>query len=175
MLDELYRRRSIRKYKSTKINQETVHLLLSAALLSPSSKGLQPWQFIVVEDEEILKQLADAKKGAGHLKSAPLGIVICADPVRSDVWVEDASIAGIILHLTANSMRLGSCWIQIRERQYTENETAEEYVRRILGIPENLKVAAIISIGYPEEIKPPYTDNDLKFDKVYINNYGSSY
>jgi len=175
MLNILYRRRSIRKYKATKLDPATVQHLLKSALLSPSSRGFQPWQFVVVEDSEILKQLALAKKGAGFLKSAALGIVILANPGTSDVWVEDAAIAATILHLTAETLGLGSCWIQIRERQFTETESCEDYVRRILGIPENLKVASIISVGYPDESKPPYSDSDLKFDKVYLNKYGSQF
>ncbi|GAB6154538.1 nitroreductase family protein [Desulfosporosinus burensis] len=171
MLDLLYRRRSIRKYKSTKLDVSTVQLLQNAALLSPSSRGFQPWQFVVVDDSEILAQLALAKKGAGFLKGAALGIVILADPTISDVWIEDASIAATILHLTSESLGLGSCWIQIRERQYTETETAEQYVRRILGIPENLKVASIISIGYPDEAKTPHMEGDLGFDKVHLNKF----
>lgn len=171
MLNILYKRRSIRKYKATKLDTATIQQLLKAALLSPSSKGLQPWKFVVVDDPEMLKQLSLAKKGAGFLKSAALGIVILADPAISDVWVEDAAIAATILHLTAESLELGSCWIQIRERQFTETESSEVYVRRVLGIPENIKVASIISVGYPDEFKPPYADQDLKFDKVYSNRY----
>ena len=175
MLDILYRRRSIRKYKATKLDPTTIRQLLKAALLSPSSRGFQPWQFVVVEDTELLKQLALAKKGAGFLKSAALGIVILADPATSDVWVEDAAIAATVLHLTAETLGLGSCWIQVRERQFTETESCEEYVRRILEIPENLKVVAIISVGYPDESKPPYSDSDLKLDKVHLNKYGSKF
>lgn len=175
MLNMLYKRRSIRKYKASKLDSATVQQLLRAALLSPSSKGLKPWQFVVVEDSELLKQLAMAKKGAGFLKGAALGIVILADPAISDVWVEDASIAATILHLSAESLGLGSCWIQIRERQFTETESCEDYVRRILGIPETLKVASIISIGYPDESKSPYSDKDLKFDMVYIDKYGCKF
>jgi len=175
VLNILYKRRSIRKYKATKLDPATVQQLLKAALLSPWSKGFQPWQFVVVEDTEILTQLALAKKGSRFLKNAALGIVILADPAISDVWVEDAAIAATILHLTAESLGLGSCWVQIRERQFTETESCEEYVRRILELPENLKVAMIISVGYPDESKPPYTDKDLKFDKVHLDKYGSKF
>ena len=175
MLNLLYKRRSIRKYKATKLDPAIVQQLLKAALLSPSSRGLKPWQFVVVENPEIMKQLALTKKGAGFLKGAAVGIVILADPATSDVWVEDAAIAATILHLTAESLGLGSCWIQVRKRQFTETESCEDYVRRILGIPENLKVASIISIGYPDEAKPPYSESDLLFDKVSLNKYGSKF
>jgi nitroreductase len=175
MLNTLYKRRSIRKYQAAKLDPATVRQLLSAALLSPSSKGFQSWQFVAVEDPEILAQLALAKKTAGFLKGAALGIVVLADPETSDVWVEDASIAATILHLTAATLGLGSCWIQIRKRQHTETESCEEYVRRILGIPENLKVLSIISVGYPNQSKSPYSESDLKFDKVSLNKYGSKF
>lgn len=175
MLNILYRRRSIRKYKDTKLDPAIVQQLLKAALLSPSSRGFQPWQFVAVEDTELLKQLALAKKGSGFLKNAALGIVILADPAISDVWVEDAAIAATLLHLTAETLGLGSCWIQIRERQFSETESSEDYVRRMLEIPENLKVTSIISIGYPDESKPSYTDSHLKFDKVHIDKYGSKF
>lgn len=175
MLNILYSRRSIRKYKDTKLDPATVQQLLKAALLSPSSRGFQPWQFVAVEDTELLKQLALAKKGSGFLKSAALGIVILADPAISDVWVEDAAIAATLLHLTAESLGLGSCWIQIRERQFSETESCEDYVRRILEIPEKLKVASVISVGYPDESKPPYPDSHLKFDKVHLNKYGCEF
>ncbi|AFM40124.1 nitroreductase [Desulfosporosinus acidiphilus SJ4] len=175
MLDLLYKRRSIRKYTATKINPGTVQILLKAALLSPSSHGLKPCRFLVVDDPEILSLLSSSKKGAGHLKSAALAMVILADPGVSDVWVEDASIAGTILHLTAESLGLGSCWIQIRNRQHTENETAEEYVRKILAIPETLNVASIMALGYPAESKSPYSEKDLDFAKVDINKYGTKF
>lgn len=176
MLDILFRRRSIRKYIPVKVEPNKVQQLIKAALLSPSSKGSRPWQFIVVDNPEVLEKLALSKPGTAiFLKGAALGIVVLVDSEKSDVWVEDAAIAAIILHLTAESMGLGSCWIQIRERHYSNTETAEQYVRRVLEIPGNLKVEAIISIGYPESLKPPYEDGDLDFTKIHINQYGSKY
>ncbi|MFZ3101869.1 MAG: nitroreductase family protein [Desulfitobacteriaceae bacterium] len=174
MLDILARRRSIRRYKPTRLEPDIVQLLLKAALLSPSSKGSHPWEFIVVDEPEILRQLSLAKKGAGLLKGAALAIVVLADPVTSDVWVEDAAVAATILHLTAEALGLGSCWIQIRERQFTETETAEHYVQRILEIPDPLKVVVIISVGYPDECKSPYPDSNLRVDKLHLNKYGSA-
>jgi nitroreductase len=171
LLNLLYKRRSIRKYKSTKLDDVTIQQLIKAALLSPTSRGLQPWQFVIIDDTKVLTHLAASKKGASFLKDAALGIVILADPAKSDVWVEDASIAATILHLTSESLGLGSCWIQIRERQFSETETAEQYVRKILGIPENLKVASIISIGYPDESKPPHSDKELVFEKIHMNKF----
>ncbi len=176
MLDILFRRRSIRKYRDDKIEQEKIDQLIKAALLAPSSRNLKPWEFLVVEDKDLLKQLADSKKhSAAFLKDAALGIVVLADPEKCDVWIEDTSIASIILHLMAESMGLGSCWIQIRERWHDSDRTAEEYVRNILKIPEKYKVESIIAIGYPAEQKSPHNETELQYSKVHLNAFGGSY
>lgn len=172
MLELLKQRRSIRKFKTQEIEAEKIIQLLQGALLSPSSKNSIPWEFIVVTDKQLLQQLALAKKtGATFLKNAPLAIVVLADPQVSDVWIEDASIAAIIIQTVAISLSLGSCWVQIRERKHNDTVSAEDYVRGVLNIPERIKVEAIIGIGYPDESKAPHREEDLKYQKVFSNGY----
>lgn len=172
MVEMLMKRRSIRAYKNTKIEEGKVQELIKAALLSPSAKNICPWEFIVATDEELLEKLSKAKAaGSGFLKGAPLGIIVLADSSQSDVWIEDAAIASTIIHLTAESMGLGSCWIQIRERKHNDTITAEEYVRDLLKLPANIRVEAIISIGYADEEKAPHKEEELKYNKVYMNSY----
>lgn len=173
MKDVLIKRRSIRKYTSAPIEKEKVEQLIRSALLSPTSRNTRAWEFIVVDDPALLEKLSVAKSGANPLKGAALGIVVLADPQKSDVWVEDTSIATIILQLTAQSLGLGSCWIQIRERMHKEGVPAETYVREILGIPENLKVESIVSLGYPDEVRPAHTEEELLFEKIHRNTYGN--
>ena len=167
------KRRSIRQYIEKPVEKEKIELLIEAALRSPSSRGFNPWEFIVVTDRDLLAKLSKAKThGASFLKNAPLGIVVCADPEKCDVWIEDASIASIFLHLAAESLELGSCWIQIRMRMHDQTKTAEEYVQELLNIPENLNVEAMIAIGYPAESKPPHPKENLQYEKVHYNEYG---
>ena len=117
----LEKRRSIRKFTEQTVEPEKVQVLIEAALRSPSGRGINPWEFIVVEDRKLLSKLADAKQhGAAFLKGAPLGIVVCANPEKSDTFVEDASIASIIIQLAAESLGLGSCWIQMRNRNHRD-------------------------------------------------------
>lgn len=175
MLDILRKRRSIRKYKNKEIEPEKVEQLIKAVLLSPSSRSLRPWEFIFVEDKEILERLSRSKEhGSSFLKNAALGVVIIADPEKCDVWVEDSSIASIILQLTAETLNLGSCWIQIRKRWHDSSITAEDYVKEFLKIPAKYRVESIIAIGYPDEEKPPYDYAGLKYEKVYQNSFGYS-
>ncbi|VAX32202.1 Nitroreductase, partial [hydrothermal vent metagenome] len=88
------KRRSIRKFLKKEVEAEKIDQLVEAALRAPSSRGLNPWEFIVVTKKDLLEKLSKAKKhGSSFLNNAPLGIVVCADPAKCDVWIEDASIA----------------------------------------------------------------------------------
>jgi len=170
------KRRSIRKFQDRPVESEKIDTLIEAALRSPSSRGLNPWHFIVVIETGLLDKLSKAKKhGSSFLKSAPLGIVVCADPARCDVWVEDSSIASIFIHLASESLGLGSCWIQIRKRMHDKKTTAEDYVRDILNVPESLSVESIVAIGYPDEAKVPHGKEELQYEKVHLNSYGEQY
>ncbi len=147
--DLIEKRRSRRHFKPVPIEKKTVEKLIESALRAPSSRGFNPWRFIVVDDRNLLGKLSKAKPhGSTFLSGASLGIVVCADPGTSDVWVEDASIASIFIQLAAEELGLGSCWIQIRKRQHNDTLTSEEYIRALLNIPEKLNVESIIAIGY---------------------------
>lgn len=173
MLDILKNRRSIRKYRDKKVEDEKVQQLVQAALLSPTSRNFYSWEFIVVEDRETIDKLAQSKtSGSAFMKEAPLAFVVLGDPQVCDVWVEDASIASIIIQLTAEDLGLGSCWIQIRKRNHSEDVSSEEYVKKLLNIPEDKTVLSIIAIGYPAEDRPALKIEDLKFDKIHRNGYG---
>ncbi|MEF9935377.1 MAG: nitroreductase family protein [Clostridium sp.] len=172
MLDLLRTRRSIRRYRDKPIEQEKIDTLIKAALLSPSSRSKRPWEFITVTEPSLIKDLAKSKEhGSKFVELAPLCFVVIADRECCDVWIEDASIASAILHLTAHSMDLGSCWVQIRERNHSEDISSEDYVRNLLNIPDNYAVEAIITVGYPDETKKAYTDEDLLYNKFHHNTY----
>ena len=172
-LSLVQKRRSIRRYEDKPVEPEKIDRLIEVALRAPSSRGFNPWEFVVVTDSILLEKLSKAKPhGASFLKDASLGIVVCADPEKCDVWIEDASIASIYIHLAAESMELGSCWIQIRKRMHGETKSAEQYIRELLNIPENLNVESMIAIGYPAEKKSPHPKEGLQYEKVHYNGYG---
>jgi nitroreductase len=173
LIDLLRARRSIRRFTSQPVEQEKLDLLLEAALRSPSSKGNNPWEFIVVTGRERLEQLAVAKAhGAGLLGGAPLAIAVCADPAKSDVWVEDAAIAATLIHLEAADLGLGSCWVQIRLRQREDQTSSQAYLSELLGLPEGLMVLAIVGIGYPADTKSGHPHASLRFDQVSFERFG---
>ncbi len=172
MIELIRKRRSIRKFTEQKIEEGKVALLKETLLRSPTSRNLYPWEFVVVDDRETIRALSKAKPhGLGFLEEAALAVVICGDETKSDVWIEDCSIASIMLQLTAQSLGLGSCWGQIRLRQYDESKSSEHFVQELLSIPEHIHVESIIGIGYPAENRNPVLESELLTDKIHYNRF----
>ncbi len=174
LLDLLRERRSIRKFIDQKVEEEKIDILVEAVLRSPSSRGLKPWEFVVVTNKETLSALAQSRpRGSSFLAGASLAFVVCADPSKSDVWIEDASIASLLLHLCAADLGLGSCWIQIRNRQYDDRTDSETFVKRILGLTPDMVVEAIVAIGYSSAVKPGHAADTLLYNRVSYEKYGN--
>jgi len=169
-------RRSIRKYLPKPVEQEKITQITNAALMSPASKRSNPWEFIVVQDQEMLLKLSDSRPhGSQLLAGSPLGIVVIANTTKSDVWMEDASIASIIIQLQAHDLGLGSCWVQVYGRQKDEKTSTESYIRGLLNIPDHYAVLNVISIGYPDEERKAYDEHKLPIQKVHNDKYETHY
>lgn len=170
LLELLRKRRSIRMFTSQPVEKEKVDALIEAAVRTPTSRGRNPWEFIVVDDKSCIKQLSQAKEhGSAFLAKAPLAIVVAADTQKSDVWTEDCSIAAFTIQLAAEELGLGSCWAQIRLRPHDENRTAEDFLRGVLGLPQSFAVECVIGLGYPGEEKNGHSFDDLPLNHVHRN------
>ena len=170
--DLVKNRRSIRKYEDRVVEQEKIDSILRSALMSPASKRTNGWEFIVVDDRELLQKMSTCRElGSKFVADAPMAIVVCASPEKSDVWFEDASIAALIIQLAAADLELSSCWVQVYNRMHTETETAGEYIRGLLNIPDNLEVLNIVTLGYKNEERKPYDEEKLSYDKLHRNTF----
>lgn len=167
-------RRSMRKFMDKELSGKQVEQLLRAALMSPASKRSNGWQFVVVDDKETLLRLSQCKEnGATLIAGAPLAIVVLADPAVSDVWIEDASVATLMIQLQAEDLGLGSCWVQVRERFTANGISANEIVHEVLDIPLQLQVLSIVAVGYKGMERKPFDEEHLQWEKVHINKYRS--
>ena len=167
MIDFLRTRRSIRKYGDVAVDPRSREIIEEALLRCPSSRGINHRTFFFVDDRSLLVELAKVRQNSSRfIGEAALGIIVCGDETKSDVWVEDCAIASIVAQLTAHSLGLGSCWIQIRKRAHSAEVTAEEYIRGLLNIPTDLKVLSMISIGVPAETKRPTPVEGLDYTKI---------
>ncbi len=168
--DLAIRRRSHRKFEEKVIEQEKIDSILQTVLMAPAGKRANEWQFYVVTDKETSLKLSECKQfGAAFVKEAPLNIVVTADTSKSDVWIEDCAIAAIYLQLAAEDLGLGSCWSQVRCREsQTEGVMAEDYIKKLLNIPDGFAVECIISIGYPADERKPYDLEKLPYEKIMV-------
>jgi nitroreductase len=143
------KRRSHRKFTPEKIAEEQIQLLLDAALMAPTSKGLHSYSFCVVEKPELLLALSQSKAmGSQFVVDAACAIVVLAEPEISDVWIEDASTAAMSMLYQAEDIGLGACWVQIRERRDADGKDSEEVVRDILSLPASKRVVCLIALGH---------------------------
>lgn len=167
-------RRSMRKFTEEELTQDEVVALLRAALMSPSSKGTRAWEFVVVDDKDLLQQLSQCKdKGAELIAGAPLAVAVLGDPAVSDVWIEDTSVATTMLLLQAEDLGLGACWVQVRNRYMADGKPAEERVRAMLNIPEHLRVLSVVAVGHKGMERKPFNEDKLLWEKVHVNSYAT--
>ena len=163
-------RRSIRKYQDRKVEKEVIEQLMKIAVVSLSGRNGRPYEFVVVDDKEIIKKLAHSKEsGAQFAENAPLMIVTLYHeyPTGED----DACIASTIIQLKAHELGLGSCWLQTKGKIGTNGKTCHENIREILNIPEDIHISNMISLGYPDEERPAYTEKDMDMTKVHFNKW----
>lgn len=164
VLEAIKKRRSIRSFNPHKeVTEEQIEKLLEAARWAPSAGNLQSWFFVVVKDQEIKTQLAEAAYGQDFVAEAPVVIVSCADLERSAsrygtrgktlYALQDATIASQNIWLTAVTMGLGACWVGAFD---------EEEVVEILDLDKNLRPIALLPIGYPAEEPSPPPRREIK-------------
>lgn len=172
-LELLKKRRSCRRFTDEPVDENAVCNIMKAALMSPSGHRINPWEFVLVEDKEMLKNLSVSKvAGAQLLEGAAMAIVVVADTTKSDVWVEDCSIATILMQLAAEDMGLGSCWVQIRLRKDSEGGSAEQNVKTLLQLPEHYAVLSILGVGHKERESKPFDEDKMQWEKVHVERFG---
>jgi len=154
LLDVILNRRSIRRYENKEIPKDVLDKIVEAGRQSPSAANRQPYHFVIVTDSEIKKEL----KGlvSRFLKDAPVVIVGCANPkaLLTGKWATvDTTIALENMVLAAWSLGIGSCWI---------GSFNEEKTKELLKIPEDWKVVALVTFGYPAEQPKPRKKKSTK-------------
>lgn len=168
LLEMMRNRRSVRTYTGERVPEEKLEKILQAGLLSASGKALRPWELIVIREKQTLAKMAQSRAvGAKMLEEADCAIVVLGNEEMSDVWTEDCSIVMANMHLMADSLGVGSCWIQGRLREAFDGRTTEEYVRELFGYPASYRLEAMLSLGMPKNHPSPRTLEELPMEKVH--------
>lgn len=148
-------RKSVRNYLDKPVSEEDMTILLKSGMAAPSAVDMRPWDFIVVQRESTLKDLAEVMPFGKMLPSAGAAVVVCGMPEKSvpdtpEFWVQDCAAASENILLAAESIGLGAVWLGV----YPVKERIEG-VRKVLNIPENVVPLNIISIGHPKGLEKP--------------------
>ncbi|HZK03747.1 MAG TPA: nitroreductase family protein [Bacteroidaceae bacterium] len=171
-IELIKKRRSMRKFTTQPLSQDDVYTLLKAALMSPTSKRTNSWQFVVVDDKEILIRLSECKaNGAAFVAESPLAVVVFGEPGRTDAWVEDTSIASIMMQLQAEDLGIGSCWVQVRNRFASDGTPASDIIRELLNVPHKYEPLSIIAFGHKGMERKPFNEENLQWEQVHINRF----
>lgn len=165
----LLTRRSVRQFEpGRKIPQQDIDDILKIAMYAPSGCNRQPWEFVVVTDDEIKNRIVEIHPHAGFLKDASAAIIVCGDINKQcdeGFWVVDTSAAIQNLLLACHGRGLGACWCAV----YPYEDRMKQF-QELLGLPENVKPNALVVVGYP--VKVPAQPKD-RFDggKIHINKW----
>jgi nitroreductase len=145
-------RRSIRAFQEREVSEEQIETIIDAAIHAPSAGNIQPWEFVVVTDWQVKRQLAVAALNQSFIEEAPVVIVVCADEARSGqgygsrgvglYCIQDTAAATQNMLLAAHAMGLGTCWV---------GAFREDMVRKALKTPSHVRPVAIVPVGYAAE------------------------
>jgi len=158
-LEFIFNRRSIRKFTDQPIPEVELTRLLQAAMAAPSAMNAQPWEFVVVTDPAVLKELYTSTLFSRHKAAAV--IAVCGrsrtEKTRSDgqFWVQDCSAASENILLAATALGLGSVWVGVYPVTLFTTR-----VSQILNLPKNVIPLGMVYLGYPAEKKEPRTQYD---------------
>lgn len=166
-LQPLFKRRSVRSFLPREVEEHEIGLLLEAAMAAPSARASYPAEFIVLNDKELKKKVAECLPNGAFLTSAPLGMIICGDISRAcgnelSYMIQDCSACVENLLLAASMLGLGSCWLGVHPRK-----ERVDALRRLFGLPEEIIPVAAVALGWPAEEKAPRTN--FQPEQVHLN------
>jgi nitroreductase len=159
--DAIRTKRAIRKFTDQPLPDKAIEVILNAGRRAQSSKNMQAWHFIAIQNKATLKALSECGDFAGHLAGAALGVaIITPDPdIRFNVMF-DAGQAAAYMQLAAWELGIGSCLATIYQH---------DQARQLLGFPEDMHIRIAISFGFPLEptsSHPPRKTGRRTFDEV---------
>ena len=143
----IFKRKSIRSYLDIDVDDMTIEQIIRAGMAAPSAKNQRPWEFYVVRNKEMLEKLAACSPYGRPMAKAPVAIVACYrtnDLYEADMALLDMSCCCENMLIQASALDMGCVWLSfapLKERQ--------EPAKKVLNLPENLEVFAVLPVGYP--------------------------
>lgn len=166
------KRRSHRKYSIEPIEENILKQILQIGITSPTGDNFKTIELILIKEKTMLKELANMRKsGTKMLEGAGAAVVVLANSNKTDLWIEDASISASYMHLAADALGIGSCWIQVRERDGADGVSFEKALQAKLVIPEHMRPLCILSLGNVTTHLPAHATDDINWNKVHAERF----
>ncbi|HNW58662.1 MAG TPA: nitroreductase family protein [bacterium] len=148
-LENLFSRKSVRHFTGAAVSREAIEILLRAGMAAPSAVNKQPWAFVAVTERALLDELAAGLPYAQMLGKAGAAIVVCGLLEKANAGIKeyviiDCSAATENILLAAEAQGLGAVWTAAYPRP-----EREEWVRKVLALPENVIPFCVIPLGHP--------------------------
>lgn len=157
-LEAISKRRSIRRFTAQALSDAQLQTLLKAAMMAPTGRNCQEWEFVVVRDPKTFQQIQHVHPYAQPLATADAAIIVCGNAQRQhadNYWVADCGAATQNILLAATELGLGSVWLGV----YPVEERMAA-LRELLGLPSHILPLNIVALGYPDEEKADVTRFD---------------
>jgi len=146
-LTTLTSRRSVRKFKPDTVPAELLEKMIDAGRLAPTARNVQPWEFVVITDADKRAKIAHTTDHGPFIADAPVCIVVLSHPTK--YFLEDGSSATTNILNGATALGLGACWVAGDKKPYAER------IVKLCGAPAEMKLIALIAVGYPAQIPSP--------------------
>jgi nitroreductase len=146
-LEVLRTRRSVRTYRPDPVAKDTIETIIDCGRLAASAINIQPWEFVVVTDPEMRRQIAAATDHGPFIATASVCVVVLSKDTK--YYLEDGAAATENILLAARACGLGSCWVAGDKKPYVDK------IMKMVGAPAGYRLVSIVAIGYPEEVPNP--------------------
>ena len=156
-------RRAYRSLEPAEITEELVRDLAESAQLAPSCFNNQPWKFVFAHDPEVLRQLhGTMSRGNDWVQT---GSMVIAVFTREDL---DCRINGRDYYLFDTGMAVAFLILRATELGLVAHPIAgyrESEVKETLGVPEDMKVIALVIVGkHSESMSPLLSEKQVEWE-----------
>ena len=153
-LEAIKARRSVREYENKPIPKDLIEKIVDCGRVAPTARGEEPWEFIVITDKKVLKEIADITDYGKFLKNSAYTIIVCCKDTK--YYLEDGCAATENIMIGAASFGIGSCWVAGDKKSYSEK------ILKCVKVPAGYKLVSIIPLGYPAKRESPTPKRPLE-------------
>jgi len=163
VLKEILNRRSVREYKPDEVPDEFIMEIIKAAQFAPTGRSAHAIEFLVIKEQKTKDEIFKIA-GQEFLKQAPVLLIMLCDTDKTDLAIQDLSVATENVFLQATALGLGTVWKNL-------NPDWEEGIKKLLNIQRNYKAINIIPIGFPKIISAPHNDDEFSENKIHMEKW----